>query len=111
MLFCVGGDKKINLKNDREAIGKRIASLRQERGWRQIDLAHRAGLSHRTITLYEREGPLVKRLNLLDAVFGGAPLRGTALETLPLNGMPSPEPASTGRTIVLDLLEKRVADQ
>lgn len=103
MLVSVGGDKKINLDNDREAIGKRIASLREERGWRQIDLAHRAGLSPSTITLYEREGPPVKRLNLLDAVFGGALLRGTALETLSLNGVPSPEPASTSRTIVLDL--------
>ena len=102
MLFSVGGDKKINLDNDREAIGKRIASLREERGWRQVDLAHRAGLSHRTITLYEREGPPVKRLGLLDAVFGGALLRGTALETLPLNGMPSPEPGSMSRTIVPD---------
>jgi len=90
------------MRNDRGVFGKRISRLREERKWTQGDLAIRTGLSLRTIGTYEREGPPVRRLNLLDAVFDGALLAGTSIETIPLEGMTAQSVAATNGASVPD---------
>ncbi len=56
-------------------VGERIRALREERGWRQIDLAEHAGLGKNHISEVER-GQREMGLRALEAVAG-------ALEVLP----------------------------
>lgn len=53
--------------------GQRVKRLREERGWTQPELAHRAGLTKDTISNYERErrtDPPVSAVYDLAVAFG-----------------------------------------
>jgi len=57
------------------AFGARLAALRQERGWTQVQLAEKLGLTVKMVTYYEREAtnPTAKTVAKLAEVFGVEP--------------------------------------
>ena len=71
--------------------GARLAALRQERGWTQVQLAEKLGVTVKMVTYYEREAtnPTTKTVAKLAEVFGVEP-------SAFLESAPSPRGAKPG---------------
>lgn len=50
------------------SFGQRVKALREERGWTQAELARRAGLTHETISNYERDSRVRPPLFTVQAI-------------------------------------------
>jgi transcriptional regulator with XRE-family HTH domain len=57
---------------DNEKLGKNIRSLRNQKGWTQIDLAEKLGLTQGIITAYENNAkkPSLEKITTLAGLFG-----------------------------------------
>jgi transcriptional regulator with XRE-family HTH domain len=74
--------------------GSRLSALRQERGWTQVELAERLGVTVKMVTYYEREAanPTAKTVAKLAAAFGVEPtafIEGPAPRRVAKPGPPS----------------------
>ena len=77
--------------------GARVRWLRRQKGWTQPELAQRSGISHVTISRYERGEHIPQRIDIFEKIaeaLGVSPgvLRGT--EPLPGTGAETPDPVS-----------------
>lgn len=74
--------------------GSRLAALRQERGWTQVELAERLGVTVKMVTYYEREAtnPTAKTVAKLAEVFSVEPT--TFLHSAPPRRAAKPGPPS-----------------
>ena len=55
-----------------QSIGKRIATLRKEKGWTQVELAEKLSVSDKTVSKWESDGgyPEISQLPVMANIFG-----------------------------------------